>query len=135
MERIKNRLSNLINNKIMEAKYSSMQIHKHINLFLELEDQLILIFPPLPDRIEMGLCRLVLKETTNSKTNLKIAETIWEELLIKFLLLKIRIPQETKIKCFGNKKMEILTVVQQLIIQDSQTTETSSKLDTYKTGE
>jgi hypothetical protein len=43
-------------------------------------------------------------------------------------------PLETKIKCFGNKTMEILTVVQQLIIQDSQTTETSSKLDTYKTG-
>jgi hypothetical protein len=82
----------------------------------------------------MELCQLVLKETTNFKINLKIAETIWEELLIKFLLLKIKMPLETKIKCFGNKIMEILTVVQQLIIQDSQTTEISSKLDIYKTG-
>ena len=82
----------------------------------------------------MELCQLVLKETTNFRINLKIAETIWEELLIKFLLLKIKMPLETKIKYFGNKTMEILTVVQQLIIQDSQTTEISSKLDIYKTG-
>jgi hypothetical protein len=41
---------------------------------------------------------------------------------------------EIKIKCYGNKIMEILTVVQLLIIQDSKIMEIFNKLGTYKIG-
>lgn len=76
MEPIRNQSNNLINNKIMVVKYSNMQIHKLINQYQELADRSIRICQPHQDQIEMGLCLSVFKETTNFKTNLKIAETI-----------------------------------------------------------
>ncbi|MFN7880912.1 MAG: hypothetical protein ACK5NI_00205 [bacterium] len=69
---------------------------------------------------------MVFKGAINFKTNSKIAETIWGEPLIKYPLLKIRMHKVIKTKCFGNKIMGILIVVQQLI-QDSRIKEIFSK--------